>query len=130
MDDVYSPAGKICSTWLWCESCIFSDAPLSFLIEAINGLVLYLKIFPPRKSPMVDPPRLRRILMLFSESTQDSICVWSFEPPLVIKDLKLWCYLFSQLYYLRYGRGPKLQRDSNSRWCVFSWCFHGVLVGV
>lgn len=52
---------------------------------------------------MLDPLLPRRILMLFSEPTQDSMCVWSFEPPLVIKDVMLWCYLPCQLYHLRYG---------------------------
>lgn len=97
------PARKICSTWLWCESFIFSAAPLSLLVESANGLVLNLKIFPARKMPMLDPLLPRRILMLFSEPTQDSMCVWSFEPPLVIKDVMLWCYLPCQLYHLRYG---------------------------
>ena len=83
------PTGKICS--------------LSLLDEPVNGFVQYWNDTPAVKSPMVIFQIQHPLLLLFSESSDNSQCVWSIEPPLVIKDYKLWCYLLCPLHHLWYG---------------------------
>ncbi|KAG2253812.1 hypothetical protein Bca52824_083948 [Brassica carinata] len=65
---------------------------LSLLDEPVTGFVKFWNDTPAMKSPMVSFQSQHLLLLLFSESNENSQCVWSFKPHLVIKDYRLWCY--------------------------------------
>ncbi|KAJ4905749.1 hypothetical protein Rs2_09407 [Raphanus sativus] len=86
---VILPKGKICS--------------LSLLDEPVNEVEIFWNDTPAMKSPMVFFQSQQWLLLLFSESNENSKCVWSIKPHLVIKQYRLWCYPLCSFHSLRYG---------------------------
>ncbi|KAF8090872.1 hypothetical protein N665_0462s0009 [Sinapis alba] len=83
------PTGKSCS--------------LSLLDEPANGFAQYWNNTPAVKSSMANFQIQHLLLLSFSEPNHNSQCVWSFKPPLVKKDYRLWYYPLCLLHYLWYG---------------------------
>ncbi|CAN6899725.1 unnamed protein product [Brassica oleracea] len=95
------PTGKICSILSWHKRSISQAVPLPLLVKPVKEYVQYCENIPATKNPMVELQIHRRILLLYTESTQARRCDWFFKPPLVIKDYSLCCCLPCQLQQLR-----------------------------
>ncbi|CAF2368517.1 unnamed protein product [Brassica oleracea var. botrytis] len=93
--------GNICSIWSWHKQSISQAVPLPLLVKPVKEYVQYCENIPATKNPMVELQIHRRILLLYTESTQARRCDWFFKPPLVIKDYSLCCCLPCQLQQLR-----------------------------
>ena len=81
------------------------DENLKKYIDGLKLLTVGLRYSQCRKmkSPMINLQIQRLILLLLSDLTQDSRCIWSCEPIAMLKDYMLQCFLPCHPHHLRYG---------------------------
>ncbi|KAF3600800.1 hypothetical protein F2Q69_00038427 [Brassica cretica] len=81
------------------------DENLKKYIDGLKLLTVGLRYSQCRKmkSPMINLQIQRLMLLLLSDLTKDSRCIWSCEPIAMLKDYMLQCFLPCHPHHLRYG---------------------------